>query len=247
MNAPWILELADVVKPGTRRSLEDFVRLFDGASTGSKRVLGWHREHAESERKSACAEHWKKWAERSVEWTELLGCEGEAPLVSRRNEALAVLGEFQLLCSTNAQVDRANAEGVALLRKERSQGGPLPHGCPLIVLTNQRSLGLSNGDVGIALGLSPGEGALFALFPSGDGSPRLIPIAQLPLHQPAFGLTIHKSQGSEWKHIAIELPSDPDSRLLTRNLLYTAITRSSHAVDLFGPVAVMERLLEGWH
>jgi exodeoxyribonuclease V alpha subunit len=245
MNAPWILDLAEVVKPGSQGSLGDFLRLFERPEDPAPGALGWHRENAESLRGTFCAGHWKRWADQAAGWTDLLDDSAAANVQKRRSAALSALGDFQLLCSTNAQVERANREGVALLQAQRVTGPSLPHGCPLIILTNQRSLGLSNGDVGIALGTALGQGALFALFPSGDGLSRLLPIAQLPAHQPAFGLTIHKSQGSEWKHIAIELPADPDSRLLTRNLLYTAITRSSRAVDLFGPEGLILRLLEG--
>lgn len=242
MNAPWILSLADVVRPGTQQSLDSFLEIFE--TKNNSHALAWHRQNAEAARKSFCAAQWNDWVEKSHTWTGLLQASSDGDILSKRSAALALLEKFQLLCSTNAQVNRANNEGIALLQKERSAGNPLPHGCPVIILSNQRSLGLSNGDVGIALGSAHGEAALVALFPSPDGIPRLVPMAQLPAHQPAFALTIHKSQGSEWQHIAIELPSDPDSTILTRNLLYTAITRSSRAVDLFGPESVIQHLLK---
>lgn len=244
MNAPWILELAEIIKPGARQTLTAFLNVFDSQNRAPSGAVAWHRVNAEAKRKSFCSTQWTRWAQESQEWTALLTDSDAPDLCAGRNTALAMLGNFQLLCSTNAQVERANKDALALLQDNRSAGVTLPHGCPVIILKNLRSLGLSNGDVGIALGETPGEAALVALFPSGDGVPKLIPIAQLPAHQPAFALTIHKSQGSEWKHIAIELPSDPDSRQLTRNLLYTAITRSSHAVDLFGPESVIQSLLQ---
>ena len=152
--------------------------------------------------------------------------------------------DFQLLCSTNAQVDRANADGLALLWDHtRGSHANLPHGCPIIIQINSRTLGLSNGDVGIALGSAPHEPATLGLFPSSDGAPRLIPLAQLPEHKPAFGLTIHKSQGSEWEHVAIELPPEAAAALLSRNLLYTAITRSRNRLSLFGKEATLRQLL----
>lgn len=242
MNAPWILSLADVVRPGTQQSLGAFSEIFE--TKDNTHAVAWHRQNADAARKSFCAAQWKEWVGKSHTWTELLEASSDVDVLAKRRAALALLEKFQLLCSTNAQVQRANSEGIALLQKERSSGNTLPHGCPVIILSNQRSLGLSNGDVGIALGASPGEAALVALFPSADGIPRLVPMAQLPAHQPAFALTIHKSQGSEWQHIAIELPADPDSTILTRNLLYTAITRSSRAVDLFGPESLIQHLLK---
>ena len=97
-----------------------------------------------------------------------------------------------------------------------------------------RQVERTDGDIGIALGPVCGGVATVALFPGPDGVPRLIPRVRLPAHQPAFGLTIHKSQGSEWDRVALELPANADSRLLNRNLLYTGITRSRRVLDLFG-------------
>jgi exodeoxyribonuclease V alpha subunit len=63
------------------------------------------------------------------------------------------------------------------------------------------------------------------------------------MHRPAFGLTIHKSQGSEWTDIAIELPTKSESALLGKNLLYTAITRSSGTIELLGPEDVLRSVM----
>jgi exodeoxyribonuclease V alpha subunit len=153
------------------------------------------------------------------------------------------LGKFQLLCSTNLQVDRANAEGIRALKTNNSAPQGLPHGCPLLILSNHPPADLSNGDIGIALGSHHGGPADLALFPSSAGQARLLPIAQLPAHAPAFGLTIHKSQGSEWESVVIELPPDPHSALLTKNLIYTAITRSSRSIHLYGTPPVLQSLL----
>ncbi|MEY5016461.1 MAG: hypothetical protein RIS92_2819, partial [Verrucomicrobiota bacterium] len=95
-----------------------------------------------------------------------------------------------------------------------------------------------------ALSQAPGQPAIVALFPGSETAPRLIPIAQLPPHQPAFGITIHKSQGSEWKHIVIQLPEQGDSRMISRNLLYTAVTRSSAKIDLFGQRTTLAAVLK---
>jgi exodeoxyribonuclease V alpha subunit len=159
---------------------------------------------------------------------------------------LRLLGRFQLLCSTNHQVDRANQAGTALLWGKGARSlSELPHGCPVLILANLRSLGLSNGDIGIALGPISGGPATLVLFPGADGIPRLIPRVRLPAHQPAFGLTIHKSQGSEWDSVALELPSNAESRLLSRNLLYTGITRSRRVLDLFGTPESLDLVLRG--
>jgi exodeoxyribonuclease V alpha subunit len=130
----------------------------------------------------------------------------------------------------------------ALCSVERDSGGlGLPHGCPVLITHNRPALGLSNGDIGVALGAGAGSAALVVAFP---GIAQPIPMAQLPEHQAAFALTIHKSQGSEWQEVAIDLPRE--SELLDRNLLYTAITRSSGTLDLFADgEKALTAILEG--
>jgi exodeoxyribonuclease V alpha subunit len=247
MNAPWILDLAERVRPGGSESRDSVEECFDRHASASEPVLTWHRESPERSRRIFCQERWKSWGDLARTWTNLYhDSEPEADSLSHtRSEALQHLGRFQLLCSTNHQVERANQAGTALLWSKGSRPpNELPHGCPVLVLANQRSLGLSNGDIGIALGPIPGGPATLVLFPGADGIPRLIPRVRLPAHQPAFGLTIHKSQGSEWDSVALELPSNADSRLLSRNLLYTGITRSRRVLDLFGTPESLDLVLK---
>lgn len=246
MNAPWILDLAQRVRPGGSQSRPSVEECFDRYASTTEPILTWHRESPERSRRIFCQERWKSWSEMARTWTDLShdsvpksDSQGQA-----RREALRHLGRFQLLCSTNHQVERANQAGTAMLWSKGSRPpSELPHGCPVLVLANQRSLGLSNGDIGIALGPISGGPATLVLFPGADGVPRLIPRVRLPAHQPAFGLTIHKSQGSEWDSVALELPSNTESRLLTRNLLYTGITRSRRALDLFGTPESLDLVL----
>ncbi len=246
MNAPWILDLAERVRPGGSQSRDSVQECFDRHASSTDPILTWHREAPERSRRIFCQERWKSWGELARTWTDL--CRDSIPEADSQNqtriEALRQLGRFQLLCSTNHQVERANQAGTALLwSKGARPSGELPHGCPVLVLANQRSLGLSNGDIGIALGPIPGGPAMLVLFPGADGVPRLIPRVRLPAHQPAFGLTIHKSQGREWDSVALELPSNTESRLLTRNLLYTGITRSRRVLDLFGTGESLDQVL----
>jgi exodeoxyribonuclease V alpha subunit len=215
-SAPWILELAAIARPGGSGGVADFlacckkhapnIRLYD------------HRRDLHA----VCRERWSEAQKTTDGWTS-----GALPRDSALNDHLK---RFQLLCGENVQVDRANRIGTAALwRDSKDRGGlGLPHGCPVLVTQNRPALGLSNGDVGVALSTGPGSPAQVVVFPA-TGAP--IPIAQLPDHQPAFALTIHKSQGSEWEKVAIDLPSE--SELLDRNLLYTAISRSSGTLDLF--------------
>ncbi len=236
MHAPWILELADCFRLSSEVPFRRFKSLIEGSAQG----IRWFENQIRKHRAQECESQWNDWAQAAQAWH---GLDHDSPS-ERLTEPLARLNSFQLLCSTNRQVDRANEDGVALLQKGRKQlHEGLPHGCPIIIETNSHSLGLSNGDVGIVVAKNFGEPATLALFPAPNGAPRLIPIPQLPAHRQAFALTIHKSQGSEWRHVAIELPDDADSSLISKNLLYTAITRASSEVTIFGSATVLQSLL----
>ncbi|MDH3217985.1 MAG: exodeoxyribonuclease V subunit alpha [Gammaproteobacteria bacterium] len=98
-------------------------------------------------------------------------------------------------------------------------------GLPIMVTRNHHDLGLFNGDTGI-LWQQP-EG-LRACFRDGEGGLRSLALHRLPEIEPAWVSTVHKSQGSEFDSILLILPSDPDSSALSRELLYTAVTRARH-------------------
>lgn len=238
LNAPWILELAETVRPGGGGTTGSMAGCFARHGDGADPVLTWTRGTPDAAGGRICQGHWKAWRDASARWTGLGSDvdESDEAMRAARREAVDQLGRFQLLCSTNRQVNRANLIGTSLLWSGAAARptGELPHGCPVLVLDNDRDLGLSNGDIGIALGSGPGTPAGVVLFPGPDAVPRLVPRVRLPTHQPAFGMTIHKSQGSEWETVAIELPERIESPLLTRNLLYTAITRAGRALHLFG-------------
>ena len=235
MHARWILDLADLVRPGSRATLEQIQSCFD-AHTGN---LSWHSEPSNHTRSKVLHCRWAAWSQAARNWTHLWSASSE--LLQR--EALDMLSHFQLLCSANAQVDRANLEGIRLLSPERNvKAEYIPHGCPIIIQSNSHTLALTNGDVGIAIGETHGLAASMAMFSTAGGAPRFVPLAQLPDYKPAFALTIHKSQGSEWKHIAIELPKHTEAALLSKNLLYTAITRSSGRIDLIGSESVLRQI-----
>jgi exodeoxyribonuclease V alpha subunit len=95
-------------------------------------------------------------------------------------------------------------------------------GCPIMVTRNNRALNLYNGDTGIVL---RGGGGLVAVFEEA-GAFRHFPISELAETVPAFAITIHKSQGSEYENVLIVLPGQPDHPLMTREILYTAMTRT---------------------
>ena len=113
---------------------------------------------------------------------------------------------------------------------------PFYRGRPVLVTENDYSHKLFNGDTGIILP-DPETGNPRAWFAAPDGSVRAIPPEFLPAHETAFAMTVHKSQGSEFDRVLMVLPPE-DTILLTRELIYTAITRARETVTLWSDEAV---------
>ena len=109
-------------------------------------------------------------------------------------------------------------------------------GRPVMVLRNDPLLQLFNGDIGIAL--PDADGVLKLHFPAPDGGFRALAPVRLPAHESAFAMTVHKSQGSEFDALLLLLPEQP-GRVLTRELLYTAITRARRQVALAASATVL--------
>ena len=113
-------------------------------------------------------------------------------------------------------------------------------GRPVIITRNDPLLGLFNGDVGVTL--PDATGRLRVWVQMGDTLRSFSP-SQLPTHETAFALTVHKSQGSEFEHATVILPRE-DSPLLTRELLYTAVTRVRQSLRLVGSRAAVAAALQ---
>lgn len=108
-------------------------------------------------------------------------------------------------------------------------------GRPVMVTRNDYALGLMNGDMGVALRVPWGAGSHEAMrlrvaFLTSEGIRWVLP-SRLQAVETAFAMTVHKSQGSEFTHVALVLP-DADSPVLTRELLYTGITRARSSLTL---------------
>jgi exodeoxyribonuclease V alpha subunit len=121
---------------------------------------------------------------------------------------------------------------------DRSEWYP---GRPVLVLRNDYALRLFNGDIGIVMPDDAGE--LLVFFPEGDGGFRAVAPLRLPEHETAFAMTVHKSQGSEFDQVLLLLPAN-HSALLTRELVYTAVTRARLRVTLVSGAAVLERAIQ---
>jgi len=102
-------------------------------------------------------------------------------------------------------------------------------GRPVLVTENDYTLGLFNGDIGIVV--REGD-TLRACFTAGNGSVRRISPLRMPAHETAWAMTVHKSQGSEFDRVLFVLP-DRDSPVLTRELIYTGITRARNSLEIW--------------
>ncbi len=111
------------------------------------------------------------------------------------------------------------------------------HGRPVMVTVNDYALGLFNGDQGVIWRV---EGRLQACFPDGKGGVRRLPPSRLPAHETVYAMTIHKSQGSEFDEVVLALPEE-DNPLVTRELLYTGVTRARRRVVVCASEAVVAR------
>jgi exodeoxyribonuclease V alpha subunit len=106
-------------------------------------------------------------------------------------------------------------------------------GRPVMVTRNDYHLKLMNGDVGLCLNHARG---LRVAFPDGQGGMRWVLPARLDTVETVFAMTVHKSQGSEFEHVALVLPDRPVA-VLTRELLYTGMTRAKSRLTLVVPQA----------
>jgi exodeoxyribonuclease V alpha subunit len=157
-------------------------------------------------------------------------------------QRLAALEDYRVLCahrSGPAGVEQLN-QGLARV-VHGAQRGEHYAGRPLLITQNDYASRLFNGDVGVLH--AERRGALVACFRSDDtGEPRAISPARLPGHESVYAMTVHKSQGSEFRELAIVLP-DAASPLLSRELLFTAITRARESVRLYGGPAAIRAAL----
>lgn len=112
-------------------------------------------------------------------------------------------------------------------------------GKPILITENVPALQIFSGDIGIIL---PDEqGKLRAYFETEiDGKSHHISLSRLPNHEPAYVMTVHKSQGSEFTHTLFVLPLH-SSPVLSKELLYTAVTRAKNAFTLFGSESIWKQ------
>ena len=164
-------------------------------------------------------------------------------------EALQALRRFRILCALregpygaqglNHSVEEILADEVPGLA-ERMRFGSYP-GKPVMVTSNNYVLKLFNGDTGVFWtrdGAPP-----LVHFPDETGAIRAIARERLPGHETVYAMTVHKSQGSEFEHVLLVLP-EKAGPVLTRELLYTGLTRARMSVRILGDESVLRTAVE---
>lgn len=172
---------------------------------------------------------------------------GDLPRLDR---LFAHYGSSRLLCPTRVHRQGVNAINAAFHQKLQillaapSSLRYVP-GEPLLATANDYERGLFNGDQGVVMRVQAAADApltLQGVFATRQGY-RVYPLAALAGQvELAFATTVHKSQGSEFDHVALVLP-ERDTILLTREIVYTAVTRAKRSVTLFGDPALLSKAL----
>jgi exodeoxyribonuclease V alpha subunit len=164
---------------------------------------------------------------------------------TRTEDALQALDAHRLLCAHRrgpygvarwaAQVERWLAEDAGAVEPD----GEWAIGRPLLITVNDYELGLYNGDTGVVVATDDGVRAAFAR----GGRPQLVVPARLGEVVGVHAMTVHRSQGSQFARVSVILPP-AESPLLTRELLYTAITRAEDHVRLIGTADAVRAAVE---
>jgi len=164
---------------------------------------------------------------------------GDPSSVDRLDEALQ---RFRVLCTLRqgpTGVERMNQRISAWLRQQSScrsraqDPEPWFPGRVVMVTRNDASTGLFNGDLGIALPDAGGRLRVHFVQATDAMRKRILPLERLPAHETGFALTVHKAQGSEFDRVLLIL-AEPGSQVLTRELIYTGITRARRQVLVAG-------------
>ncbi|GAA0509086.1 exodeoxyribonuclease V subunit alpha [Tatumella terrea] len=164
-------------------------------------------------------------------------------------EVLLTFSRYQLLCALREGpfgVSGLNQRIEQRLRQQQrlppaAGSGNLYAGRPVMITRNDNALGLFNGDIGIIMFDETQQLKAHFLLP--DGSVKAVHPSRLPPHDTAWAMTVHKSQGSEFDHTALVLPARY-SPVLSRELVYTAITRARTQLTIYSDEAVFTRAIQ---
>ncbi|WP_423839780.1 exodeoxyribonuclease V subunit alpha [Vibrio mytili] len=173
---------------------------------------------------------------------------GEPESVTHKAKAvLDTFNQCRLLCAIRegdfgvAGLNQRIEKALAARKLIQVQDEVWYHGRPVMVTRNDHGLGLYNGDIGICMRDDSEENPrLKVFFELPDGSVKSVLPSRVPEHETAYAMTIHKSQGSEFDYTLMILPPD-FSPILTRELIYTGITRAKKRLALYAELNVLKR------
>ena len=234
------------------RAVEPLVRLNEAVRAGDSPALAGALVAAGDTARLHPLEDTGALARRLRGWADALAEPGPPPPLPGTDEAAAALAALQalparqLLCALREGPFGADVAAAAIEARLRQQwnvpaGSDWFPGRVVMVTRNDYGARLFNGDQGLCL--AGADGRLQVWFEAPDGGARALAPGALPAHAAAFAITIHKSQGSEYGHVAVLLPPDPEHRILSRQLLYTGLSRAKRSVEVWGPQASLDAAL----
>ncbi|MCU0690476.1 MAG: exodeoxyribonuclease V subunit alpha [Polyangiaceae bacterium] len=164
------------------------------------------------------------------------------------SELFARLAALRVLCAHRS--GRLGVHGMNVLVEswlrealpDFSTEGPYYLARPVLVTENDYGIKLYNGDVGVVVRHPHSPDRRAVVFPTQEGGYRYLSPNRLPPCEPVFAMSIHKSQGSQFGHAVVVLPTRP-SPILTRELIYTAVTRARHKVTMIAEPTLLEHAL----
>ena len=165
------------------------------------------------------------------------------------HKALEFFSRFKILCAVKVgslgvkAINRLAEQilsGKGLIALDKLSTHPWYRGRPVLITRNDYRMELFNGDVGITMTAPDSKSKeLVVYFQGVDGEPRGFHPNRLPEHETAYAMTVHKSQGSEFDTVLLILPNR-DSPVLTRELLYTGITRARKNISIWGTEGIIK-------
>lgn len=190
--------------------------------------------------------------QRSLKKTVLRGYR-DYLLAATPYEALEKFSAIKLLCAVNqgpfgvAALNHLAEHALFeenLIHPDHLYGDPWYAGRPVMITRNDYHMGLFNGDIGLTMtGVDSDADSLYVYFPDAKGIVRQIAPYRLSEHQTVYALTVHKSQGSEFEDVHLILP-DTDVPVMTRELIYTAVTRTKRTVTIWGTEKILQAAID---
>lgn len=184
---------------------------------------------------------WESWKNLSAMMEEII-VRGYAPYLKAKEveEAFSLFHKFRVLCAIREGplgMENVNRLIESILAKKGllSPGRPWYQKMPVMITKNDYGLRLMNGDCGLIL---REKNYLAAFFPDEEGKMKSYHPAHLPPYETVYAMTVHKSQGSEFDEVLVVLP-DRLSPVLTRELLYTAVTRARERLAIIASEEIL--------